>query len=262
MDILWKGSAEGTETQLAQFALLEDNYSYILFWNNLALAFDPAQAAPLLDFLKEKQLELHAVFNTHHHSDHVKGNEELKEKTECQILGPEDEKVPGLDQGLEDGEELIIGPLTIQVIGTPGHTLTHLVYYLSDLQLLFSGDTLFCGGCGRLFEGTPEEMLESLKKITALPPGTLIFCGHEYTKKNLEFALTVDPENEALKRRLDHVKSLRENHRSTMPGTIAEELLTNPFLRVSDPSIQKQLGLEGASEIEVFYKLRELRNQF
>lgn len=262
MEAVWRGNVQGIDLFLMQFPALKDNYSYLLYWDALALAFDPAEAQPLLDMIKEKNLKLHAIFNTHHHSDHVKGNEELKSETECSVLGPDDENIPFLDQGLHDGEELIIGPLRIHVIATPGHTLSHIVFYLPDLGLLFSGDTLFGAGCGRLFEGTPEEMLDSLEKIKELPPSTKIFCGHEYTVANLSFAHMIEPQNKEIKERLDHAKSLREAGRSTLPLTLDEELCTNPFLRVQDTDLRKALNMQKSTDIEVFYELRKRRDSY
>ncbi|MCB1109930.1 MAG: hydroxyacylglutathione hydrolase [Chlamydiia bacterium] len=246
---------------LYQLQILSDNYTYVLTWDQNALVVDPGEADPILDLLEKEQLNLVNILVTHYHDDHTGGIEALTKKTECHVIGPDDSRVPKLEQSVAEGEELVIGPFQIEVFSTPGHTKPHLVYFFRALHLLFSGDLLFTGGCGRLFEGTPQEMWNSLEKVLALPDDTLVYCGHEYTVKNLEFALSVDPDNEALKKRLEEAKKRRSEGKSTVPSTLAEEKVTNPFLRVKSQEFQKALGLSDTDPALTFAHIRQLKDE-
>lgn len=232
---------------------LEDNYIYIIEWPDSLDCIDPGDAEPVMKFLQETKKPLVRVFLTHHHADHVDGAETLK-KRGAALYGPSIASV-SIDHVLK---EKIYQDLNIRVIATPGHTLDHICYYFEDSQILFSGDTLFASGCGKIFEGTMEQALESLKKLKTLDPKTKIYYGHNYTKKNLEFTLSVDPDNIAAKKLLDSLPVAP----FLPPTTLKEELLSNPFLRCDDLEIQKHLNLVGATELEVFTELRKRKDKF
>jgi hydroxyacylglutathione hydrolase len=201
---------------------------------------------------------------THHHPDHVAGNLALKERYGLTIVGPRAEaaKIPGLDSSVAEGDSVSFAGRKVEVIETPGHTSGHISYHIPDEKLAFVGDTLFAMGCGRLFEEGPAVMLGSMKKLAALPPDTVVYCGHEYTLSNARFALSVDLGNEALKARAERIEALRAEDRPTLPTTIGEELATNPFLRWNDPGIRKTLGMEDASEEAVFAEIRKRKDNF
>lgn len=241
---------------------LSDNYIHLLQWDDHAIVVDPAEALPVIDFLEQKKLKLKYIFNTHHHSDHTGGNQAIKAATACSIVGPKDERIPQLDKAVSEGEDLQVPPLTFRIFFVPGHTSTHIAFFLTSQKLLFSGDTLFTGSCGRLFEGTPEQMIHSLQKLSSLPNDTLIYCAHEYTQKNMEFANSLEPENDAVLRRLEKVNALRNKNCPTIPATLEEEKKTNPFLRVHEQAFKKNLHMENACDVEVFSHIRNLRNCF
>lgn len=241
---------------------LSDNYIYLIHGNGQAIVVDPADPKPVRKALEEKQLQLTHILNTHHHLDHIAGNEALKAETGCELYAPNDERISSIDKVLEPGSTVQVGPLEFQVIAVPGHTSTHIALYAPEPGWLFCGDSLFCGGCGRLFEGTPAQMWDSLKKLMALPDDTLVYCGHEYTQSNLEFALTVDGDNPDLQKRLEFVKELRADGKASIPSTIGEEKASNPFLRINDPEIRTKLDMNDASESEVFAKIRQMKDSF
>ncbi len=247
--------------------VLFDNYAYLLVDGSQAAVVDPGEALPVLQILQDRALKLTTILNTHFHSDHVGGNEELKQETGCQVIGPDDTRVPGLDRAVADGDIITIGSTTVEVIATPGHTRSDVCYYMPPSPdnkpgAVWTGDTLFIGGCGRLYEGSPELMWESLSKLAALPPDTLVYCGHEYVIENFEFALTVEPDNQTVRRRLSDIKQKRRTGRPTVPSTIREELLTNPFLRAVNPEMGAAIGMPNASAVEVFAELRKRKNAF
>lgn len=239
-----------------------DNYIYLLSHDERACVIDPAEATPVFNELKKQKLTLEQIWITHHHSDHVLGVLPLKEQTNCTVTGPNDPRVPGLDRKVDEGETVSFGPATFEVLSVPGHTSTHIAYFSQGEASLFCGDCLFLGGCGRLFEGTPEEMLASLEKLKKLPDNTLVYCGHEYTENNLKFALTVEPNNRDLIERLQEVSSLRYRGKPTIPAPLSIEKKTNPFLRADQLSIKQTLHMEQASKQEVFAKIRSLKDQF
>lgn len=199
---------------------------------------------------------------THHHGDHVEANLALKKRYGLKIVGPAAEaaKIPGIDQTVVEGDRIELGGEAATVIETPGHTAGHVSYHFPVSGVVFTADTLFSLGCGRLFEGKPATMHASLQKLAALPPETVVHCGHEYTLANARFALTIDPTNPVLKARAAEVEKLRAADRPTLPTTIGQELSTNPFLRPHDPAIRRNLGMEAASDVEVFAEIRKRKD--
>lgn len=241
---------------------MEDNYIYLLSWEKNALVVDPGDGKKVLALLEEEGLALTNILITHHHADHTGGNDYLKKKTECAVIGPEDDRVPCLEQSVAGGEELLFGPFIIEVIATPGHTKPHVVYFFRDLNLLFGGDLLFGAGCGKLLEGTPQEMWSSLTAVLKLPEETDIFFVHEYTQKNLEFAHHIEPKNEAVTKRLEEVRKLRSEGKPTVPTTLALEKKTNPFLRADTAEMKEAVAMPDASGLEVFTHLRKLKDNW
>lgn len=252
--------------EIHQIPVLSDNYIYLIHDSESeeTAVVDPAQADPVLKVLQEKGWRLTQILNTHHHWDHVEGNLELKQKTGCVITGSESDqrRIPGIDQPLREGESIYLGSHQAQVIEVSGHTLGHIAFWFQADEVLFCGDTLFALGCGRLFEGSPEQMWDSLSKLRALPVTTQIYCAHEYTQVNAGFALTIEPNNVALQKRVEQVKQLRADHRPTVPFVLADELATNPFLRVDQPDVKYELGLESATAVEVFTEIRRRKDCF
>lgn len=245
--------------------VLNDNYIFLLFdpIERAAAVVDPAIAAPVLDKLASLDATLVAIFNTHHHFDHVGGNRELLAQfPETQVYGSavDRDRIPGITVELQDGDRVQFAGESAEVFFVPGHTRGHIAYYFPTSQNLFCGDTLFAAGCGRLFEGTPAQMLNSLDRLRQLPDSTQVWCAHEYTLKNLEFALTVDPENSQLQQRYVDVKQARQQNRATIPTSIAVELLTNPFFRWDKSALQATTGI--SEPTRVFARLRGKRDRF
>ncbi len=249
---------------IIQIPVLTDNYIYLLHDSDSGetAVVDPAVAEPVLAVLNQKGWQLTYILNTHHHSDHVGGNVELKRQTGCQIIASEFDKhrIPSVDRGIKEHDVINLGTHSAQVIATAGHTSGHIVYYFAEDNALFCGDTLFVMGCGRLFEGSAAELWQSLQKLKALPPKTRVYCAHEYTQANGRFALTVEPDNIALQEKMIQVNELRANGLPTVPSTIGEELATNPFLR--DLSSTLQAKFKGIAPVELFAKLRRLKDSF
>lgn len=245
--------------------VLGDNYLYLLHepasdtWG----VVDPAAAAPVLERLRQRDAGLDWAFVTHHHADHIAGLAELKAATGCRAVGPRAEagRIFGLDQLVADGDRVAFGTLAAEVLETPGHTRGHVSYWFPEAEALFCGDTLFALGCGRLFEGDAATMWRSLGRLAALPDTTRVYCGHEYTLSNARFALTIDPDNAALRARAAEVEALRAKGRPTIPSTIGLEKATNPFLRAADPMIRRRLGLERAADAEVFGEIRRRKDR-
>ena len=245
---------------------LNDNYSYLLYDEdtNAVAIIDPSDFNPCDKIINEKYNKLDYILNTHHHFDHVGGNQKLKEKYKSKVLGFQLDKnrIPGIDIALKEKQSFKIGNTSFEVIFIPGHTKGHVAFYCKDEKIVFTGDTLFSLGCGRVFEGTYEQMFSSLNKLKNLPVDTKIYCGHEYTKKNLEFCLEYDPNNELLKEKNNWINSKVESNSPTVPISIDEEKKTNIFLRCNEPSIKNALNLKNASEQEIFFKLRDLKDNF
>ncbi|GBD44244.1 Hydroxyacylglutathione hydrolase GloB [bacterium HR40] len=250
--------------------VLADNYSYLLFDPDSGTSgvVDPGAAEPVRARLAELGRGLDLIFVTHHHADHTGGVVALQQEFGARILAARRDiaRIPGFapdrDLALGEGDEGSFGDVVFRVLETPGHTRGHVCYWFPGEEALFCGDTLFAMGCGRLLEGTAEEMWQSLGKLAALPPSTRVWCGHEYTLANGRFALTVDPDNAELAERVREVEALRAEGRPTVPSTLGLELRTNPFLRANDPAIRARLGMEAASEVEVFAELRRRKDRF
>lgn len=245
---------------------LKDNYVWLLREpsSGLVAVVDPSEAPPVQAKLDALGWRLTHILNTHHHWDHTGGNVALKEASGATIVGPkaDRDRIPGIDVALGEGDTYTFGSETAQVFDIPGHTRGHIAFWFPDSDALFCGDTLFTLGCGRLFEGTPAQMWNSLSKLRGLPPDTRVFCGHEYTQANARFAVTVDPDNRALAARAARVDAARAKGLPTVPATLADERRTNPFLRADDPAFAKAQGLEGRDSITVFAAVRARKDTF
>ena len=245
-----------------------DNYLWIIHDGDHAAVVDPGDAAPILDALKQHKLSLVAILLTHHHSDHVGGVPKLLQHYKVPVFAPRNDPIANVTQPLDEGDIVTIPELDLKlsVLEVPGHTLGHIAYVAAEQGWLFCGDTLFAGGCGRLFEGTPKQMLSSLDKLAALPNETKVYCAHEYTISNLRFALAAEPDNAALMERFRLEQAKREQDIPTVPSNIGLEKSTNPFMRAREPAIAKQLIAEGLATINdpvaVFAALREWKNNF
>lgn len=245
---------------------LNDNYSYLIHdeISNTVAIVDPSEFMPCDTIISKNYQKLDFILNTHHHYDHVGGNEELKKKYNSKVLGFENDKnrIPQIDTVLKDNHEFKIGTLNFTTIFIPGHTRGHVAFYFKKERVVFTGDTLFSLGCGRVFEGTYKQMFQSLNKLKNLPGETKVYCGHEYTFKNLEFCLKFNPNNDFLKKKKNDIKLSLKNKKPTIPSTIADEIKANIFFRVNDPDIKKAINLENSPDIEIFTKLRDLKDNF
>ncbi len=248
-----------------QIPALSDNYIYLIDMPPVFAVVDPAETAPVVRACEELGRGLTHILNTHHHWDHTGGNLELKSHYNCRIIGAKTDaaRIPGLDEAVSEDAPVRLDGVCIRVLEVPGHTRGHIAFLLGDA--LFCGDTLFGAGCGRLFEGTAEQMWHSLGKIAALPEATRFYCAHEYTLHNIEFALRIDPDNAALEHRRQRARALRAKDTPTIPGTIGEELATNPFLRPLDADFRRHYAREygiGADAMRVFAHIRKARNHW
>ena len=247
-------------------ACLNDNYSYLIkdSQTNTVAIIDPSEFNPCDKKINQKYKKLDFILNTHHHFDHIGGNAELKSKYGSKVLGFEKDqkRIPGIDILLKEGQEFRIGNLNFKTIFIPGHTMGHVAFYFEREKVIFTGDTLFSLGCGRIFEGTYHQMFKSLNKIKSLPEDTKIYCGHEYTKNNLSFCLKFDPKNNYLKDKEKEIDARIRDRKPTIPSTIKEEIQTNIFLRYDHPDVKEALKLKNASDLEIFTKLRDLKDNF
>lgn len=252
--------------EVHQFPARSDNYGVLIHdpETGATASIDAPDADAVIEALHQKGWTLTHILITHHHGDHTAGNKRLKALTGCIIVGPKVEarSIPAIDVEVSEGDSVAIGNANGLVIETPGHTRGHISYLFPDDGMVFVGDTLFSVGCGKLLEGDAKTMWASLRKLMALPPETKLYCGHEYTDKNCQFALTIEPENDALRARASEVAALTETGEATLPSTIGQELATNPFLRPSSPAIQKRLGMEGRELWEIFGETRKRKDRF
>jgi hydroxyacylglutathione hydrolase len=248
------------------FLCRTDNFGVLVHdpETNLTASIDAPDADAVIKAAERRGWTITHIFTTHHHTDHVEGNLALKEKYDCEIIGPINEAVaiPGLDKTMADGDSFEFGEHTVNVIETPGHTAGHICYHFVDDKVLFAADTLFALGCGRLFERSAADMWHSLQKLAVLPDETAIYFGHEYTLSNARFALTIDPDNERLKSRAADIEAMRAEGKFTIPTTLAMEKETNPFLRAADPSIRRNLLMESRTNEEVFAEIRKRKDNF
>ena len=252
---------------------LSDNYMYLIIDEHakVAAAVDPADAEVCFKAAEAHGVKIMTILTTHHHFDHAGGNEALQRLVpDVQIIGGE--PVQAATRRVGDGEAVHVGELRVRCVHTPAHTNGHMSYLVSDDRsdagelspsAIFTGDALFVGGCGRFFEGGPDQMLEATAKLASLPPATLVFCGHEYTVKNLQFALAVEPENAAAQRKIVWAQQARRSQQPTIPSTIGDELLFNPFMRVREPSVRAHVGAQAADgDVLVMRKLRNAKDNF
>ena len=247
---------------------LGDNLMYLVRYDgDDSFVVDPGDASSVLRILKKHGLSLRAILLTHHHWDHVAGAGELKRKTGCEVIAGYGGKSRDVDKVVEDGRILGMGDARVEVLETPGHTRVSVCYYLQPSNenpkgMLWTGDTLFVGGCGRIFECDPQTMWDSLLRLASLPGDTLVYCGHDYTLENYEFALSIEPDNEMVKQRLDELRQAKRRGEQTVPSTIWQEKATNPFLRADAPELKAALGMTDARVVEVFAELRRRKDVF
>lgn len=251
---------------MRQFMCLNDNYGLIVHdsQTGATAAIDVPDADVVETQLRKFGRQLTHIFNTHHHADHVQGNLRLKDLFGCKIIGPkaEADKIPGIDIAVSGGEKFIWSKREVFVHACPGHTSGHIAFSIPSEFSLFAGDTIFAMGCGRVIEGTMDEMYHSVNQFKTLSPSTYIYCGHEYTEANCRFALTLEPGNKHLQNRSYHVAAQVARGEMTCPTTIAEELKTNPYMRCDSPEIRATLGMESATDMAVFAEIRTRKNNF
>jgi len=253
--------------QISALPAFTDNYIWLLQdpRTQRCAVVDPGDAAPVLAWLEQNPgWSLSDILITHHHHDHVGGVEQLKRETDAKVYGPANEKIPARDVALHDNDRITVLGLDFDIYSVPGHTLGHIAFYHPGV--LLCGDTLFAAGCGRLFEGTPEQMHSSLERLAALPADTLVYCTHEYTQSNLKFAQAVEPDNTDIAERVENVRQLRARGEITLPSNLALEKLTYPFLRTSETSVKQKAdernGRDNRSGAEVFASLRAWKDKF
>ena len=243
---------------------LRDNYAFLVRGPGFVWLVDAPEAEPIMAELDRRGRGLDAILLTHHHHDHHGGVETLRQRYGCRVLGPADEadRLPPLDQALSDGDRIGHGFSEALAMAVPGHTLGHLAYWFAQGGAVFTGDSLMAFGCGRLFEGTPDQMWHSLSRLAALPDDTLVCSGHEYTAANARFAVTVEPDNPALVARAERVAAARAQGSPTVPSTLGEERATNPFLRAHLPAVKAALGMPGATDAACFAEIRARKDRF
>jgi hydroxyacylglutathione hydrolase len=252
------------ELEIELVPCLRDNYAYLIHdgKSGLCAVVDPSEPAPVKRALDAHGWRLTHILNTHHHFDHTGGNTALKEAYGAEVVGPgkDRDRIPAIDKGVDESTNWRFGERAVRVLEIPAHTRAHIAFVMDGAA--FTGDTLFAMGCGRLFEGTPDMMWTSLSKLMTLPDSTRVYCGHEYTLNNGKFALTLEPKNDALAKRMKDVEVARTKDAPTIPSTIGLEKQTNPFLRPNSQEIRSTLGLTGASDVAVFAEMRKRKDSF
>ena len=254
------------DLEVQQFACLDDNYGYLVHvvGTEITAAIDTPDAEAITSKLDSHGWRLTHILNTHWHPDHAGGNEALKQRYGAVVVAPADfeQRISNVDIAVGDGDIVDLGGVQASVLALPGHTTDHIAYCFKDAGIAFVGDVLFPLGCGRLFEGSPAQMHDSLQKLASLPEDTVIYSAHEYTAANARFALAIEPENNDLVARAAHIQRLREKGVPTVPTTIGEELRTNPFLRTDSSAIRQRLGMEGRDDVAVFAEVRTRKDDF
>lgn len=252
--------------EIVTLPCLSDNYAYLLHdaATGATAVVDVPDAAPVLEALAARNWQLTDILITHHHWDHIDGVEKLRDATGARVVGAKADahRLPPLDQAVAEGDTVTVGSQTATVLDVSGHTVGHIAFYFPDSGAVFTADSLMALGCGRLFEGTPDMMWESLSKLAALPSGTLVCSGHEYTASNAKFALTIEPQNAALISRVQDISAARAKGQPTVPSLLALELATNPFLRAHLPKVKAQVGLPNAPDAAVFAEIRTRKDTF
>lgn len=248
---------------IVPISAFQDNYIWLIVENGCAIVVDPGDATPVLAYLSQHDWDLSAILITHWHNDHTGGINDLRKAyPDVAVYGPEHAKIAAT-QRVTDKQHITLCGMDFEIMHVPGHTLEHVAYYAKQQQALFCGDTLFAGGCGRLFEGTAAQMLASLEHLAALPDNTQIYCAHEYTLSNLRFAQLIEPNNAALQQRVAQCTALREQQLPSLPSVLADEKKTNPFLRIKEPDVIQRVLTHGATSthaVDVFAFLREWKN--
>ena len=252
--------------QVIPIQCLTDNYAYIIIDNNSKTigVVDPSEAEPIAFFLKKKNLKLNYILNTHHHFDHIGGNNKLKKMYNAKVVGffGDKHRIPGIDITLKDGERWNFSNTTIKILHIPGHTLGHICFFFEKEKIAFTGDTLFSLGCGKIFEGDHKQMLNSLNKIKELPKDTMIYCGHEYSYKNAEFCIKYDSNNTNLKSKFEKIKKLRSKNLPTIPSVLDDELKSNIFLRCNQNDLKIKINMKNEEDFKVFKKVRDLKDSY
>lgn len=253
-------------TQIVTVPCLEDNYAYIIYdkTDGKTCLVDAPESEPIISCLEQRGWGLDKIFLTHHHSDHIAGLENILAHFPARVFGAsaDAKRLPTLNEGLKQNDKFYLGQNEFSILEVYGHTIGHIALYSKELSVVFSGDSLMTLGCGRLFEGTPQVLWETLKKFIQLPPETEIYCGHEYGEKNAKFAISVDPNNKKLQDRFLEIKEKRKNNIPTVPSTIKNEIETNPFLRVNFPELKSSLKMEGHEDHLILGNLRKRRDTF
>lgn len=256
----------GETPEIVTIACLSDNYAFLLHdpASGATAVIDVPEVGPIAAALAARGWRLTDIIITHHHDDHIGGVDALRAATGATVWGAaaDAHRLPALDRALAPGDEFVIGTITAHVIDVPGHTIGHVAYHVPGAGAVFTADSLMALGCGRLFEGTAAQMWDSLEKLAALPPETLVCSGHEYTASNARFALTIEPDNPALISRIEEITTARAAGLPTVPSVLATELATNPFLRAAQPGIARRLGCDGQDPADVFARIRSLKDSF
>ncbi len=255
-----------TTLEIEQIPVLKDNFIYLArdSGSGAVAVIDPAEAAPVLERAKALGWRITHILNTHHHPDHTGGNLEIKAATGCKIIGSsyDPERIPGIDIQVKDDDTVEVGQSKAKVFFVPGHTRGHIAYWFADANTLFIGDTIFSIGCGRLFEGTAQQMWDNMVRLRALPPETKIYCAHEYTESNLRFAVTIDPANTALRKREAEVKALRTAGKYSVPFLMGDERAANPFMRADAAELAAAVNMTGRTPVDVFAEIRKRKDTF